>query len=1034
VRRAPAVPAKISVPRPSDSVVRPRLHRALDRARKGRAIWVTGAAGAGKTTLVAGYLAEKRVPCLWYHADAGDADVAGLFYYLSRAVGGRGRRRRRAPLPLLTPEYAGGLAVFTRRYFEALFETLPIGAVMVFDNDQDVGENAVWHEVLAQAVASVPEASTMIFVSRREPPAVFAAAIAQGAMTVVGGQELEFTAREATALIRARRPERRLSSGEIARFATEARGWAAGLILLIGGASLDRRASSARDDDATQRIFDYFATEVFARLPPERQKFLLSTALLPALTGSMAAELTGAGDAGRILALFNRQGFFIQRHAANEDVYRYHPLFRAFLLERGTTALSPTEQMSLRRKAAALLLQHDQFEDAVELFHDAADGDGLTQIILAQAPALMEQGRTATLEAWLGKLDPGLVDGNSWLTYWKGAAELARAAPDCLARFEQALAGFRVQREGAGIFLSLAGLLQAISFQGQDFGRLDRIMREVDEARRAGTYPSPMVALQVASAMLMALTYRCPDGLDAGRWLDEALELARGCPAPAPKVNIYGMALFFYAIHGHLAEAAKVRHALRLALTSHASPTMVASAKGGEAFLLLLSGDLDASEQAADDGLRICHHYGATIFHSSLLAMKAQRALYAGDDLGAAPHLEMVARMAAAVGNNYHLGNSHYHLGWAALVRGDFHRASEELDLSVKHSSQLGFQVVDAAIHVARATTLLELGREADILTCLAAARAAAEPAHYEAVLFVCHLARADYHDRRGDRDQTCQALRDALALGRRQGIVAAPWTRPATLARLCARALEEGIEVDHARTMIRKLGLPPVAAATDAWPWALRIYTFDRFEVVRRDDAPQASVRLNGTPLRLLEALMASGGEASQEEISDQLWPDADGDAARRVFDTTLHRLRRLLGDPQALRLADGRLALDRQRCWADVWEVESIVKQMSRWLDRPDPDRTREQMVQLGDRLCRLYGGPSFASTRGGQGEVRARRLHRETVRALEEAAAYWRRSGDGARARAIEQHLLQLANGAPGFSAPARGTSRAPSAARA
>ena len=1035
MRQAPAVPAKISVPRPSDSVVRPRLHRALDRARKGRAVWVTGAAGAGKTTLVAGYLAKKHVPCLWYHADAGDADVASLFYYLGRAVGAHGRRRRRTPLPLLTPEYAGGLAVFTRRYFEALFEALPSGAVMVFDNDQDVAENAAWHEVLAQAVASVPEGSSMIFISRREPPSAFSPAIAQGAMSVVGGEELEFTAREATALVRTRQPMRRLSAREVAHLVKEARGWAAGLILLAGGASLGKRARSARDDVAAQRVFDYFATEVFARLPRQRQKFLLTTAVLPTLTGGIAVALTGASDAGRLLARFNREGFFTQRHAGGEDVFRYHPLFRAFLLERAEATLSLAERVSLRRRAAALLLEQEQFEDAIELLHEAEDGDGLTQIIIRQAPALMGQGRSATLEAWLGKLDPGLVGESHWLIYWRAAAGLARAASDCFEQFERALAGFRALGDRTGIFLSLAGMLQAIAFQGHDFRRIDRIAREVDQARReTGAFPSPIVALQVTTAMLVALTYRRPDGIDVDRWLADALELARVSAAPELKANIYGLALFFFVLPGRISEAANVRALLDDALRAHPpSPPVLSCAKASEAFLLLLTGDLQGADRAADEGLEVCRHHGATGFHSSLLAMKVQRALLAGDAAAASALLETMEKMAKAVGTDYPLGNLHYHLGWAALVAGDFTRAAREVAISAKHTDRLGFDLVDTVTFVARATVQIELGDDADVLERLAAVEAAARRNQYPSVLYVAHLARADYHDRRGEREQACQAVGEALAMARTCGVVMPPWTRPSTVARLCSLALDAGVEVEQARTVIMRLGLPPVEGCTDAWPWAVRIHTLGCFEVERRDDGA-AAARLGGTPLRLLEALVGCGGEASQEELSERLWPDAEGDAARRAFDTTLHRLRRLVGDPHALRLADGRLALDRQRCWADVWEVEWIVKQLSRWLDQPEADRTREPLARLTDRLCRLYRGPSFASSRGGQDEARARRLHRETLRALDRAAAYWKRSGDDARARAIERHVLQLANGDPVVSGPARGTSRATSAARA
>ncbi len=102
-------------------VVRPRLFRRIDRGRARPVTWVWGPPGAGKTSLVASYLAARKLRVLWYQVDEGDADVATFFYYLGQAA-----PRRRRPLPLLTPEYRQGLAAFTRRYFRELYARLKV--------------------------------------------------------------------------------------------------------------------------------------------------------------------------------------------------------------------------------------------------------------------------------------------------------------------------------------------------------------------------------------------------------------------------------------------------------------------------------------------------------------------------------------------------------------------------------------------------------------------------------------------------------------------------------------------------------------------------------------------------------------------------------------------------------------------------------------------------------------------------------------------------------------------------------------------
>jgi LuxR family maltose regulon positive regulatory protein len=106
-------------------------------------------------------------------------------------------------------------------------------------------------------------------------------------------------------------------------------------------------------------------------------------------------------------------------------------------------------------------------------------------------------------------------------------------------------------------------------------------------------------------------------------------------------------------------------------------------------------------------------------------------------------------------------------------------------------------------------------------------------------------------------------------------------------------------------------------------------IFTLGRFEVVL-DGAP---LRFKGrAPVRALEllsALIAAGGRGvSVASLSDSLWPEADGFDAYRAFTTTLHRLRRLLQYPEAVRLCAGRLTLDAQICRVDLWEFERSLR----------------------------------------------------------------------------------------------------------
>jgi DNA-binding SARP family transcriptional activator len=58
-----------------------------------------------------------------------------------------------------------------------------------------------------------------------------------------------------------------------------------------------------------------------------------------------------------------------------------------------------------------------------------------------------------------------------------------------------------------------------------------------------------------------------------------------------------------------------------------------------------------------------------------------------------------------------------------------------------------------------------------------------------------------------------------------------------------------------------------------------------------------------------------------------DALWPDEEGDAQRRAFGVMLHRLRILLGSPDAVKHAAGIVALNPRLCWVDAWAFVAAI-----------------------------------------------------------------------------------------------------------
>ena len=80
--------------------------------------------------------------------------------------------------------------------------------------------------------------------------------------------------------------------------------------------------------------------------------------------------------------------------------------------------------------------------------------------------------------------------------------------------------------------------------------------------------------------------------------------------------------------------------------------------------------------------------------------------------------------------------------------------------------------------------------------------------------------------------------------------------------------------------------------------------------------------------PLELLKALIALGGERVEiSTLTGLLWPDAEGDSGKASFDSTLYRLRKLLGLADLLTVSEGRLSIEPARSWVDVRKLDELV-----------------------------------------------------------------------------------------------------------
>jgi CheY-like chemotaxis protein/class 3 adenylate cyclase/DNA-binding SARP family transcriptional activator len=200
---------------------------------------------------------------------------------------------------------------------------------------------------------------------------------------------------------------------------------------------------------------------------------------------------------------------------------------------------------------------------------------------------------------------------------------------------------------------------------------------------------------------------------------------------------------------------------------------------------------------------------------------------------------------------------------------------------------------------------------------------------------------------------------------------------------------------------------------------WQLRIHALGQFALQVQGQPLAFSRKAQKKPLDLLRMLIALGGvRVETSALTGLLWPDAEGDAAKISFDSTLYRLRKLLGVDDVLALSDGKLSLDRERCWVDVWAVDELVARVEReahgerGIDATD-------CGTLARELLRLYSGHFLEKESQEAWAIATRdRLKAKLLRAVTLLGSSLEAAGRWEQAIALYSQALELDNLAEGL----------------
>lgn len=1004
--------AKFSLPVLNETVYpRHRLFELIRAAFERRAVvWVDGPAGAGKTTLGAGFLAEEQAAASWYQMDVGDSEPGVFFAEIARLL---------APRLLEAPElpaYDGRLPVDPRRFahhfFQALFAQLPPDHILVFDDYHEIEAASPLHDIISVLLSQQGALRPVLILSRNAPPAPLADLLPSGRLVRLDWEVLRLDEEETDRLTERLLPAAKLRPPALRALRSRVHGWPAGLVLLLQQAAKDGLAKDLPEPSTPEAVNAFFNAELDRRLEAQDLACLRRLALFPSFTAAMARKLVPATEPTPLLEGLARQNFFVSRHQQQATVYRFHPLLRESLARQLSLEIPPEQQRQLLLRAGQILDEHDYPQDALDLYLQARAWSQGEALFLKLAPQLAMAGAYHSMEGWLARFPAEGITDSGWLLYWRGLCRWPRDPALGRADLEQAFHRFTAQDDGAGRLHAWCSLLEVLVLEWGDLHPIDHWLGLQQELAEDIAAAPPPLQERVTLTLFTAYSYRRPQAPEMRGLTEAAHTLFIRSQDLLLKVLAGNHLGFYYAfMRGDLARAGVYVEEIDLICRETEPVARVVSHAMLGVMEFWLRGDVAGARKIIDEGLAFAEDAGVHFWDFMFNAMGAWVSIAATDYPRARHYLEELGR---GLQHDALINRCVYHDTQAILQLhlGDIPLADRHSQMSLELAHQGGMPYAEAACLLTRSrvkTLLREYDQAAELR---AEAWRLAEPmdnafAGYHLRMFEA----AEAYQRLGPRaPETLAALAKALREGVARRFHGNLWLDRPTLTNLYHLGIACDLEPDYLRTMIFRYGLRPASQrwALDGWPFALRIKVLAGLEVSRLTLQGYEPVQITGRAAQLLEVLVWNGGQRiDQQYLTDFLWPDAEGDAARRSFDTTLHRLRRQLGDDRLLQLSEGRLSLDASLCAHDVAALEQTLEALGTLLaGQGDPAAlaaVQDSLLQQVTALRPNNASPLFAPLYN--------RLLVRVRQKLEALAAHRLRTGDAEEAVAPLEAVVRL-----------------------
>lgn len=438
---------------------------------------LTAGAGYGKTTVLEQALGEAARPAAWIRCSATERAPETLLSRILEAVANAAPGASDALVERLAfpAERVGALAA-ARELTAELTRLLIEPVVLVVDDAEQLEDAEGSLGVLSELIRAEVAPLRVAIASRRPLELRVAKARAAGRLAELSPTELAFDGSECAELLRAR-AGRDPTPEDVEGLVEATEGWPLGIALAVADLEKQRAAGGGaefRELRSGPDLRAFFTEELLESLSPDLREKTISSSVARVVTPEVASALELQDSfAGSV----EQAGMLIRRQDDGRS-FAYHPLLRAFLLERLDAERGEEERRRLHGAVAAAVAAAGEPIDAIEHWLAAEDWTGAVRAIEQQGPVLVRSA-PGLMERWFTLLP---ADSRALPTMLTLQGQLAWVSGDnerAIEALQGAVRGFRDDPDPPAEWLARSMLVDSL-FAAGGVDRLEEVVEGWD--------------------------------------------------------------------------------------------------------------------------------------------------------------------------------------------------------------------------------------------------------------------------------------------------------------------------------------------------------------------------------------------------------------------------------------------------------------------------------------------------------------------------------------------------------------------------